>query len=45
MGKQAGVEIPEPVLLQGSEEALEALVGEGPQLCGGEGAVAGGRGG
>lgn len=27
MVKQAGVEIPEPVVLQGSEEALEALVG------------------
>ncbi len=33
MGKQAGVEIPEPVELRGSEGALDALVGAEPELA------------
>ena len=34
MAKQAGVAVPEPVVLQGSEEALEALLGVLPEVAG-----------
>jgi hypothetical protein len=36
LGKQAEVEIPEPVVLQGAEEALGALIGERPELAAGK---------